>query len=224
MTDIRERPFLTQLAIKFLCLTVREQILILLAGLGLMGWLLYILAIEPSFKQSKSIAAEYTAALEKQNQLTQNIANINAKFSQDPNAPVKQKIALLDQKIVELDRDLSNQTKNLVPPEQMVSMLRGVLEAQDKVELVALASIAPTPVFLTQPKEGEQPEADLHRHGVSITVQGSYFDIHEYLSRLEALRWEFFWKTFDYQIATYPTGIVTFEIYTLSTSSAFIGL
>jgi MSHA biogenesis protein MshJ len=198
--------------------------LILLAGIGLVGWLLFVLMIEPALKQSAAIEADLVSANAQQNQLEVKVASINAKFSKDPNDPVTQKIAQLDDELTKLDVDLSNKTKNLVPPEQMVAMLRGVLDAQDKVELVSLTSIAPSPVFLTEPEEGVKPKADLHRHGVSITVQGGYFDIHAYLAKLEDLRWEFYWKTFDYQIKEYPTGKVQFEIYTLSTSPAFIGM
>jgi MSHA biogenesis protein MshJ len=103
-------------------------------------------------------------------------------------------------------------------------MLESVLAGSKGLKLIELQSIAPTPILLERPEQGEEPKAGLYRHGVTLIFEGSYFDIQQYLEKLEALPWKFYWKKFDYLVGDYPTASVELEIYTLSTNKAFIGV
>lgn len=55
------------------------------------------------------------------------------------------------------------------------------------------------------------------KHAVVIQLEGSYFDVIDYLSALESLSWKFYWSELDYRVVNYPKAIVTLEVYTLST-------
>ena len=70
----------------------------------------------------------------------------------------------------------------------------------------------------------ELVDINLYRHGVLLSLKGSYFDIQRYLTRIENLRWQFYWKRFNYVVTGYPDASVEVELYTLSTSKAFIGV
>ena len=84
--------------------------------------------------------------------------------------------------------------------------------------------------MLSPGAKGTESEADvendinLYRHGLMLSVQGSYFDIQNYLAKIEGLKWQFYWKRFNYVVADYPNALVEVELYTLSTSKAFIGV
>ena len=65
-------------------------------------------------------------------------------------------------------------------------------------------------------------EALLYRHGLRITMTGSFFDIQAYLDSIEQLPKKFYWEVFDYQMQAYPTAEVVMEIYTLSINKEFI--
>lgn len=79
---------------------------------------------------------------------------------------------------------------------------------------------------LTKPKESVTVTADsevlLYRHGLRITMTGSFFDIQAYLNTIEQLPKKFYWEVFDYQMQEYPTAQVVMEIYTLSINKEFI--
>ena len=92
------------------------------------------------------------------------------------------------------------------------------------LKLIELQSIAPLPILLEKNMEDEEPKVGLYRHGVALVFEGNYFDIQQYLEKLESLPWHFYWKKFDYSVAEYPTASVELEIYTLSTNKAFIGV
>ncbi|KXO11276.1 MSHA biogenesis protein MshJ [Moritella sp. JT01] len=68
----------------------------------------------------------------------------------------------------------------------------------------------------------DESEVLLYRHGLRITMTGSFFNIQAYLTRIEQLPKKFYWEVFDYQIQDYPTAQVVMEIYTLSVNKEFI--
>jgi len=70
--------------------------------------------------------------------------------------------------------------------------------------------------------EASGAEVLLYRHGLRITMTGSFFDIQAYLDSIEQLPKKFYWQVFDYQMQTYPTAEVVMEIYTLSINKEFI--
>ena len=57
------------------------------------------------------------------------------------------------------------------------------------------------------------------KHSVVVQVEGSYFDVIDYLSILENLSWKFYWSELDYRVVDHPKAIVTLEVYTLSTGA-----
>jgi len=74
-----------------------------------------------------------------------------------------------------------------------------------------------TPITVT-----DDSEVLLYRHGLRITMTGSFFNIQAYLTRIEQLPKKFYWEVFDYQMQDYPTAKVEMEIYTLSINKEFI--
>ena len=141
----------------------------------------------------------------------------------------------LTDKSQDLDLYLQQETVNLVPPTQMPLLLENMLAGSQGVTLVSMQSIAPTPVLSSQTKKVDAEsdaesndtvvdEINLYRHGVLLSLRGSYFDIQHYLTRIEGLKWQFYWKRFNYVVTGYPEALVEVELYTLSTSKAFIGV
>lgn len=224
MSEVKLHPF-DKLSNKFLSVSFREQILISLCGLVAIVLLVYTFLLEPNVTQSTKLTSDISNAKAKQLDLIQQVSDTQKKFENDPNVAIRERISSLNKEVLILDAQLQEQTSNLVPANKMANMLGNVLLASKGIKLIELASIAPTAIFLSKPEEGdEKPEADLYRHGVSMSLQGSYFDIQAYLTKLESLKWKFYWKKFDYQVDTYPKGQLELEIYTLSTSKAFLGV
>ena len=72
--------------------------------------------------------------------------------------------------------------------------------------------------------KGESKQAGLYQHGVKLALQGGYFPIMQFLEKIEQSGWQFYWQGFEYQVSEYPTATLELEVYTLSTSEAFIGV
>lgn len=224
MNDTLQQAKNSSLGTRFLDLSLREQVLILLSGVVVIGLLAYTFLLEPILGKTARIEKQINAAQLQTAGLGEQIAEVKNKTSIDPNAPVRERIASLNEQLAKLDVQLRQQTSQLVPANQMANMLEGVLVKSNGIKLLELNSIRPTPIYLSKQVKDQPREPDLYRHGVSLILEGGYFDIHGYLQTLESLEWQFFWNKFDYQVDAYPKSVVELEIYTLSTSQAFIGV
>jgi MSHA biogenesis protein MshJ len=219
-----------KLSIKFLDLSLREQVLILFCGLAVVILIMYTFLLEPMFNHSEKLQQNSMSYTTEITILTGQVAELTEKLQDDANGPVRERIALLKRQIQNVSNQIKAQTDNLVPANKMADMLESVLAGSKRLKLIELQSIAPLPILLNQPEEGEEveegeePIAGLYRHGVTLVFEGNYFDIQRYLEELESLPWQFYWKKFDYLVGDYPTANVELEIYTLSTNKAFIGV
>ncbi|WP_293751025.1 type II secretion system protein GspM [uncultured Paraglaciecola sp.] len=213
-----------KLSIKFLKISLREQLLILICGLVVLILMMYTFLLEPHFKNSEKLQQNNLSSMNEMTSLEGQVNTLTDKLNTDPNDPVHERIKVLQGQIQSIAQQLEAQTNNLVPANEMANMLESVLAGSKGLKLIELQSIAPIPILFGQAEEKDEPQAGLYRHGVTLVFQGTYFDIQRYLEKLESLPWQFYWKKFDYLVDDYPTANVELEIYTLSTNKAFIGV
>jgi MSHA biogenesis protein MshJ len=213
-----------KLSIKFLKSSLREQLLILICGLVVLILLMYTLLLEPLLANLEKLQQNTVNGKKEISTLVAQVAQLTEKLEADPNTPVNARIDTLKREILMVTNQLEAQTDNLVPANKMARMLESVLANSKGLKLIELQSIAPIPILLEPAAEGDESEAGLYRHGVTLVFEGGYFDIQQYLEKLESLPWKFYWKKFDYLVGDYPTASVELEIYTLSSNKAFIGV
>ncbi|MDA1207911.1 MAG: MSHA biogenesis protein MshJ, partial [Proteobacteria bacterium] len=60
------------------------------------------------------------------------------------------------------------------------------------------------------------------KHGIELTLQGSYLDVLRYLAAIENIGVRFFWERVEYQVEQYPLGEVSIEVFTLSTQEQLL--
>ena len=213
-----------KLSIKFIKVSLREQVLILFCGIAVVMLIMYSFLIEPILDNSNKLKQNTSRAEKEITSLIEQVAKLTEKLKAEPNTPILERISVLKRQTQNYDTQLGAQTNNLVPANKMAGMLESVLVGSKSLKLIELRSIPPMPLLLQQTEKGDEPKAGLYRHGVTLIFEGKYFDIQRYLEKLESLPWQFYWKKFDYLVGDYPTASVELEIYTLSTNKAFIGV
>ncbi len=62
----------------------------------------------------------------------------------------------------------------------------------------------------------------MYKHGVQITVRGSYADLVQYLTALEKLPTRMFWGTAKMKVVQHPTVELTLTLYTLSLDKTWL--
>jgi MSHA biogenesis protein MshJ len=130
--------------------------------------------------------------------------------------------------------------KGLVPPERIAPLLESILRANGRLKLVSLKTLpvttlndaaaqpaAPTatavPAGAATPPVVKSPDL-LYRHGVELTVRGSYLDMVDYMHALETLPTQLFWGKAQLDAEAYPNVRLTLTLYTLSLDSKWMKL
>jgi MSHA biogenesis protein MshJ len=101
----------------------------------------------------------------------------------------------------------------------MAKVLQDMLKKSSGLKLVKLETLPVT--TLTGSK---QEQSWIYRHGLSITLSGSFFNTLNYLQSLESLPWRFNWDKIDYQVKEYPVAETSLQVYTLSFEENWLGL
>ena len=238
---------------KFQDISQREQMLILLTGVVAITFVLYSVFIDENTLLSDSYAKDIKQ-IESNIKAKQQTLNIfEQALLEDPNQAVNGEIIQYENKLEQIDTALLSLTSDLIDPIQMRYALIELLKLQKGVSLLAFDAIPAHPVSLnnelynTEPDEpltavaqstfsgnitteneeeapNEPPSLVLYKHGIKLTLSGSYFQLRDYLSQLEELKWTFFWQEFDYKLKEHPQSVLEVELYSLSTKQEFIGV
>ena len=76
------------------------------------------------------------------------------------------------------------------------------------------AQTSPAPVSSTK----------FFRHGVELTVKGSYLELLQFLTELERVPYRIFWGGLELTTGTYPTATLKIRVYTLSLDKAWMAV
>ncbi len=158
-------------------------------------------------------------------------------------AQLKDRQAALDA----INARLVAESAGLIPPSQMVQVIRDVLGRQNALVLVSLKNLPMTSLApaASVPAQGgsssEGPaaapdapaaasiavppaESGPYLHPVEVVVEGNYLDIVSYLHALEALPWHFYWRVLELETKAYPKNRVRIELSTVSMDKEWIGV
>jgi MSHA biogenesis protein MshJ len=84
-------------------------------------------------------------------------------------------------------------------------------QAANANQATTLAANAATP-----PVAAEGPAVSLYRHGVQLTVEGSFADLMAYVQALEAMPQRVLWGSVGFKVEQYPKAALTLQLYTIS--------
>jgi MSHA biogenesis protein MshJ len=165
-------------------------------------------------------------------------ADIAAKaraYAIDPNEALRKRLAAVRAETERTSADLRTMQKGLVPPERIAPLLESILRANGRLKLVSLKTLPVTTLndAAPQPAAPAAPAATppvvkapdlLYRHGVELTVRGSYLDMVDYMHALETLPTQLFWGKAQLDAEAYPNVRLTLTLYTLSLDSKWMKL
>ncbi|EEZ01358.1 MSHA biogenesis protein MshJ [Vibrio sp. RC586] len=205
---------------KFSLLSQREKVLIALCGTVLVVMLLVIGLIEPTLKQSHARQLQIQNLISNNQQLQGEIMALQARLAKDPDQELDVELGQLTRQSQDLSLQLAEQMTSMVAPSDMPNLLESVLRQGQTLNLVALESLPAEPVV-----RSSEPgvESEYYVHPVRMEFTGSYFAIRDYLQALEALPVKYYWRSFQYQVESYPEARVRLEVYTLGSREEFIG-
>jgi len=226
-------------------LAPREQWLAVAVALLVpaLAWLAF--GHEPLALRLKQLENEQRSAETRRLEARTGLAELQARAAVDPDQALRQALraaqALRDHQLEGLDRE----TAALIDPQRMQQVLQDLLQRRPGLRLLALESFsaplelpAPLPAADGQPvaavaEQGKKDAATpvLYRHGMRLTLEGSYFELRDYLQGIEAQSLaaggrRLFWERLDYQVGEAGPGQakITLELYTLSREAGWVGV
>lgn len=221
-------------------LSLRERALVFVAvALGLI-MSVNMLLIDPLLLRSRNLQQRIVQEELQIKAMRAQIEELEAAAATDPDADLRLRLESLRLQSEQAAETLQDIQSGLVPPERMPAMLQDLLRQNRSVSLVAMRTLPVETLGVAGPTatdtapggapagERDEPSAGpmgaVYKHGVEITVQGSYLDLLRYLEGIEALPWQMFWGTVDVDGKDYPTVTLTLRLYTLSLDEAWLTL
>lgn len=191
----------------------------------------YSFAIEPAMiAEAKSVAAASKATTE--------LATVQASITatakvRDPDEPNRQALAQARQEIATINEKFRQLEATMVPPDKMQAFLEALLSRHKNLELVSLATLPPLPLRAKPAGAAaaagaqaaaavEQRPASLYRHGIKLTIAGSYGDLTAYLSALESMPQRVIWDRVDFAVDKHPRSVLTLTVFTLSLDNQWL--
>ncbi len=121
----------------------------------------------------------------------------------------KTEVAQLRERLRAREGEMRDVERSLVGPDRMLGLLEQLLARHGQLRLRSMQSLPRTEV-------AEGGKALLYRHGVELSVEGSYGDLLSYLEALEAMPQQLLWGSLQLKVERHPKAVLTLRAYTLS--------
>jgi MSHA biogenesis protein MshJ len=220
---------------KFSKISPREQKLVFYA-VPIVICIVFILGlIEPMITETMEAREEIKNTKLRLVDITYSVDSLQAQLNIDPNTETRNQIIAVNEQITILENQFTRELEQLVPPEAMPLVLEQLFVDAKKLKLVSMSSIVPNNIFENGPKSDETEDSkletkaseeaivpELFKHGLRISFEGSFFDTREFLLAAEKMPWKLHWQEIKFEVDEYPRARVDIELFTLSTSEAYI--
>ncbi|MBU0622814.1 MAG: type II secretion system protein M [Gammaproteobacteria bacterium] len=207
-------------------MSLRERALIFAAAVFLLLSLIDSLFLNPLLQKQKSLSAQVQQQNEKMKEIQAQLAALLKAREDAESSPQHLRVSELRKQIDEGKLYLKERRDKLVPPEKMAELLEQVLKRDQRLQLVALTTLPVSPLVESTgdaaTAQATGLETQIYKHGVKITVRGSYADLLQYLSALERLPTQMFWGRAQMNVIQYPSVELTLTLYTLSLDKTWL--
>lgn len=205
-------------------LSLRERGLVLLSVLTVLYLIWDFFLYQPLAQSRASVMTDITILEQKITAMEQEETMLMRALGSEPHRDLKIQAADLENRVAALDANLSELSVGLVPVDKLAAILQDVLAQTSTLQLQSLQTLPVEKLALNVKTEADAASAGVFKHAVAITVRGSYFQVLDYLKKLETMTWRFYWDELQYQQEKYPNGLFTIRVYTLSTDEGLFGV
>jgi len=212
-------------------MSLRERVMIFAAAAFLLVSAINTMILDPLLAKQKKLTTEVIQQQEKMKEIQANLEALIQAKKDDANSPLRDRIKVIHEQLAEGEVYLKSRRDKLVPPEKMGDLLEQVLSKNGRLQLVALDTLPVTPLIdssASRPDGGAVTvksagqDRQVYKHGVKITVRGSYADLLQYLNALEKLPTQMFWGSASLGVIQHPTAELTLTLYTLSLDTIWL--
>ncbi len=199
----------------------REKQLLLGVGIFLVAYLALWFIIQPAHEQYTKNTNAFVKAQRQIESQTAQKKMIQQALARNYLVELDNQIVNKEARLKSLDEQLADYKQVFVNPEQMLSILRDVLNENNKLELHSFNILPAQPIYLDEVKK--QDVAFFH-HELAIEIDGRFFDLYDYVTTLGALQETIYIDGFDYQVIEYPIARLKLTLTTVSGDEKIISI
>ena len=214
--------------------SLRERVVLFTGAAVVLVALLDAVLFEPQLATQKRLLREVAQRQGEIKTMQEELQKLALARQASPDQANQSKLEALRRRIGEVEARLAEEQRKFAPPEQVGALLDQMLSRNRRLQLVDMrtlpvASLAGGPGAekpAAAPPAAAKPAAakpavpsagsQIYRHGVEITVSGSYLDLLAYLQDLEKLPSQLYWGRIELSVAAHPKVTLKLSVYTLS--------
>jgi MSHA biogenesis protein MshJ len=198
--------------------TLRERVLIFAAATLVLLFLGDALAFRPLRVQQRRYSVEIAQRQTELRTVQSELQRLARTREADPDARNRERLAALRAEASVLNAQLAEEQRRFTSPQRMREILGEMLERNKRLRLVDLKTLPISDLSAQQGHAGRR----IFRHGVELTLSGSYLDLHAYLRSLEELSTQLYWARAEMNVTAYPAVSLKLTVYTVSFDQAWL--
>jgi MSHA biogenesis protein MshJ len=219
--------------------SLRERALVFAALLTFLIAIFYSAFLDPEFATSRRLSQEISQRQGEIRALQDEISKVLQARQQDPDRVNRTRLAGLKASLADADARIAAEERKFTAPAQMREVIKELLARNRGVKLVGMKTLPVSSIpegsgievalqLLQQAaKSVAKPQAVervVFRHGIELTVSGSYLDLLTYIVELEKLPSQLYWGALDLDASQYPNLQLKLTLFTLSLDRAWLNV
>lgn len=213
-------------------LNLRERVMVFAAAMVVLLGLVYSLYVDPQVQRERRLSGAIAQKQAEAKSLQAQVTQVATSRGLDPDRAPRERLEALRRQLVETESQIAAEERKFTAPEQMRRVIEELLARNRAVELKTMRSLPTTSIAETRPAPVARPAAQptppaerlIYRHGIEITVTGSYLDLLAYLADLERLPTQIYWSALEIDAGSYPKHTMKLTVYTLSLDRAWLNV
>jgi MSHA biogenesis protein MshJ len=195
--------------------------------------LAYTLAIEPQLARQKRLAGAMLQKHSEMKAFEAQVTKLVGGGGLDAGRTERERLARLRAELGALEARVTGEERKFTAPSQMRAVMEGLLARNRGVALVEMktlavdtvaSSVKPAAKPAATPPAKPASERLIYRHGVELTVVGSYLELLAYARDLEKLPRQLYWGALALDAASYPKVSMKLTVYTLSLDPTWLSV
>lgn len=198
--------------------SLRERVLVFLATALILVYVLNAVLITPVRDEQRRLTVSIAQNERELRTIQGELQRLVRARASDPDVRNRERAAVLRAEIADLDGRIAEEQRRFTTPQRMRDVLEEMLQREKRLRLIDLKTLPVADMSASQGQAGRR----VFRHGVELTLAGSYLDLHAYLAALEGLSTQLYWGRAEMSVAQYPVATLKLTVYTLSFDQAWL--
>ena len=213
------RNLLQQYAERIDAASLRQRVLVFLTAAVVLLLFGNALLLQPQRAKQKRLAAETAQYQKELNSLQAEVARLLGASGIDGDAAARKRQSALRAELSVLNSRLAGEERRFTAPEHMRAVLEEMLSRHKALTLVDLRTLAVVPIA---PGAASATTASMYRHGIELTVRGTYGELYDYLRMLEELPSQLYWSAAELSVTEHPVLTLKLRVHTISFDRAWL--